>query len=172
MGNLLGSPFRPYVNGEIVTRQTIQGIKDSRSLDVISYLSNRNAWIKLASAVYIDEARLDILKQSSFKGNSLLDRVGTGYDLALNNVLQGGLQSKGNINEGANFDESNRALYDKEDDYSQKFRNDVINNTLFYQDNPLYLHISLPLVLRLLMVSIEVASAALLNAHHELVIVA
>ena len=135
MGNLLGSPFRKYVNKEVTTRQKIHGLKSSRSLDVISYLSNRTAWVKLASAVYLDKSRIDILKSTN-KENSLLEGVGTGFDLAIKNVLQGGFLSKGTPSLDANFDESNKALYDKSNDYSEKFRKDVENSILFTQNNP------------------------------------
>ena len=67
-GNLIGEPFEDYVNNQIKRRQKIQG-ESNRSLDEIQYLSNRNAWIKLASGVSIEEERLNLLKKN---GNSHL----------------------------------------------------------------------------------------------------
>ena len=97
MGNLLGSPFRKYVNETVTTRQQVSGKKENRSLELISALNSRNAWIKLASSVYVEETRLNILKKN-LGNNDLLNNINIGYDLALNNVLQGGLVSKGKLN--------------------------------------------------------------------------
>ena len=114
--NLLGSPFRKYVNETVKTRQKVSGQKYNRSPEVISYLNSRNAWVKLASAVYLEQNRLDLLKKVSFE-NTLLDGVNIGYDLAIRNVLQGGLVSKGSIdpteilNIDESFNESNKEKY-------------------------------------------------------------
>ena len=52
--NILGEPFRPYVNTEIRSRQRVHG-KLNRTIDDIKYLNSRNAWIKLASVVFVEE---------------------------------------------------------------------------------------------------------------------
>jgi hypothetical protein len=92
MGNLLGEPFREYVNSQIKIRQEVHGYgaPDStiRNNVVISYLNSRNAWVKLASAVSLEENRLNLLKKSN---NPMLMGVGTGYDLAQKNVLFNGV---------------------------------------------------------------------------------
>lgn len=96
MGNLLGEPFRPYVNSQIKIRQEVQGSgtnNTNRTLDEIAYLNSRNAWVKFASAVYIDEKRLQLLKNSS-KGslvNPMVENALEGFDLAIRNVLYNGL---------------------------------------------------------------------------------
>lgn len=88
-GNLLGEPFRDYVNGQIKIRQQVHGRKN-RSIQDIQYLNSRNAWIKLASGVSIEQKRLDLLE-----GNPLLNGVHKGQDLAINNVLFNGLTRMG-----------------------------------------------------------------------------
>lgn len=60
-GNLLGEPFDPYVLNEIKNRQNIHGsgLNSNRTSEELLYLNNRNAWIKLASSVSVeDEKRL------------------------------------------------------------------------------------------------------------------
>ena len=79
-GNLIGEPFRSYVNEQIKARQEIHG-KTNRTTKEIQYLNSRNAWIKLASAVFVEQKRLDLLE-----GNPLLNGIHKGQDLAINNV--------------------------------------------------------------------------------------
>lgn len=104
MGNLLGSPFRKYVNNQIKKRQEISGKTEDRSLEEISYLNSRNAWVKFASSVYVEPKRLEFLNKHSPTGNDLLNGIIPGYDLAIKNVLQGGLVSKGTIDPSLNTD--------------------------------------------------------------------
>jgi hypothetical protein len=68
-GNLIGEPFKDYVNNQIKLRQEKQG-KFSRSLEEIQYLSNKNAWIKLASGVSIEDTTFELLSKN---GNPLVD---------------------------------------------------------------------------------------------------
>jgi hypothetical protein len=96
MGNLLGEPFRPYVNSQIKIRQQVHGSGTNninRTLDEIAYLNSRNAWVKFASAVYIDEKRLQLLKNSSKDSlvNPMVENALEGFDLAIKNVLYNGL---------------------------------------------------------------------------------
>jgi hypothetical protein len=89
VGNLIGEPFEDYVNGQINRRQKIHG-KSNRTLDEIQYLSNKNAWVKLASGVSIEKERLQLLKKN---GNSLITdaNITTGQDLAQTYTLFNGL---------------------------------------------------------------------------------
>ena len=98
MGNLLGSPLKPYVNTQVKLRQEIQGrgVSQTRTDIALSYLNSRNAWVKLASAVYIEEDRLELLKKFD---NPMMIGIGEGYDLAQKNVLFNGLTDFKN-NEG------------------------------------------------------------------------
>ena len=91
MGNLLGQPFEDYVNGQISARQKVHG-KKNRSTKDIQYLNSRNAWIKLASGVSIEQKRLDLLKAN---GNDLINNIHQGQDLAIKNVLFNGLVQVG-----------------------------------------------------------------------------
>ena len=101
MGNLLGEPFKDYVNDQIRARQTVHG-KTSRTTEEISYLNSKNAWIKLASGTYMEQGRLDLLNKN---GNPMLDGVTPGSDLAIKNVLFNGLTSF----KGKNHNRSQRA---------------------------------------------------------------
>ena len=58
-GNLLGEPVLDFVKSEVENRQKLfgKGITDgqNRSINELSYINNRNAWIKLASSVFIND---------------------------------------------------------------------------------------------------------------------
>ena len=85
MGNILGEPFKKYVQEQIIQRQEIHG-KINRSEDDITYLNSKNAWVKLGSGVSIDEKRMKMLE-----GNPMAQDVPLGSTLAQNNVLFNGL---------------------------------------------------------------------------------
>ena len=103
-GNLLGGAFSDYVNDQIKARQKLHGKKYNRSNQEIQYLSSRNAWIKLASGVSLDQSRLDLLSS-----NPLISSVIPGQDLAIKNVLFNGLTSFGGIND-RKIDEFNKSF--------------------------------------------------------------
>ena len=88
MGNILGEPFKEYVNKQINKRQEIHGKKLERTIDEIQYLNSRNAWVKLASGVSIDQSRLDYLNKTN---NPLLTDITTGKKLSRSYVLFNGL---------------------------------------------------------------------------------
>jgi hypothetical protein len=96
-GNLLGQPFNDYVRDQIKTRQKIHGKKSERTLEEIQYLNSRNAWIKLASGVSLEQGRLDLLK---INGNPMLNGVTKGNDLAQKNILFNGITSIKHNEEG------------------------------------------------------------------------
>lgn len=75
MGNVIGEPFESYVHDQINARQRIQGKSIDRSLEEISYLNSRNAWIKLASGVQIDKRRYDLLQKANPLGNDLINSL-------------------------------------------------------------------------------------------------
>ena len=92
MANIIGEPFKDYVDGQIKKRQEIHG-KTNRSIKEISYLNSTNAWVKLASGVTLTQERIDLLKKSY--GNSIANNVNPGKELAMQNVLFNGLTSMG-----------------------------------------------------------------------------
>ena len=58
MSNIIGEPIEEFVSKQIDHRQKIYGSgynsnSIDRSPEVLNYLNNRNAWIKLASGVSI-----------------------------------------------------------------------------------------------------------------------
>jgi hypothetical protein len=91
MGNLLGEPFRPYVNSQIKLRQEIHGKKENRSPQDISYLNSKNAFVKLFSGVSLDEKRLKYLRTKNGVTNPLMGTILPGVDLAKKYVLFNGL---------------------------------------------------------------------------------
>ena len=91
MGNLLGEPFKKYVNDQIRIRQKIHGKKNNRITQEIQYLSSKNAWVKLASAVMVNEDRIKLLGS-----NPLVKDIPRGSSLAMSNVLFNGLTKVGN----------------------------------------------------------------------------
>ena len=55
-GNLLGEQFDPRVAQQVNIRQKTHGSgfsDEGRSAEQINYLNNRNAWLKMASSVYV-----------------------------------------------------------------------------------------------------------------------
>ena len=95
MGNILGEPFKEYVDKQIKKRQEIHG-KVNRTTEEISYLNSTNAWIKLASGVSLTQERLDLLKTEY--GNPLVTTTNPGKELAMKNVLFNGVTSMGGTN--------------------------------------------------------------------------
>jgi len=83
MANIIGQNLDPYVINQINNRQNIQGsgVDGYRSEKQISYLNTRNAWVKLASGVSLENPALSNL---GLKG------ISSGMDLAKKHVLFGG----------------------------------------------------------------------------------
>lgn len=113
-GNLLGESFDRYVREQIETRQQVygSGYSSLRTPEQINYLNNRNAWIKMASSVTIEDrnvsnttgedAGLDDLIDGEFTnvGRKRLNKLGfsnpsdfLGTKLAEQSVLFNGLSS-------------------------------------------------------------------------------
>ena len=64
-GNIIGEEFDEFVLNQISQRQNTQGSgfnSSSRSIDNIQYLTNRNAWVKLASSVEISDGKIDLVE--------------------------------------------------------------------------------------------------------------
>ena len=101
-GNILGEPFDQYVYDQIKYRQERHGtgFSSNRTIEDINYLSNRNAWVKLASGVFINPGSYGDLRLKEIGlGDSELGSY-KGINLAKNGVLFNGLNSinsKGNI---------------------------------------------------------------------------
>tara|TARA_R110001583_G_scaffold29871_1_gene103947 strand:+ start:5948 stop:9430 length:3483 start_codon:yes stop_codon:yes gene_type:complete len=93
MGNIVGQSLDPYVGKQVNKRQEVYGggaPGDTRTLDEITYLNSRTAWIKLASGTSMTGERLKLLKKG---GNELVSNQ-EGTALAKNNVLFNGLSRK------------------------------------------------------------------------------
>ena len=65
--NVVGEPFKEYVNGQIKVRQQAHGsgFKSTRSDKDLVYLNSRNAWVKMASSVDVLGQELPSLNQTS-----------------------------------------------------------------------------------------------------------
>lgn len=68
-GNIIGEDLKPFLIDEIKNRQKVHGsgyITD-RTENQISYLSNRNAWIKMGSSVIVEDPT--VLTNEEFRNN-------------------------------------------------------------------------------------------------------
>ena len=92
MGNVIGETFKDYVSRQIKKRQEIHG-KKTRTPEEITYLNSTLAWVKLASSVSLTQKRLDLLSETY--GNSMVNNINPGKELAIKNVLFNGLTSMG-----------------------------------------------------------------------------
>jgi hypothetical protein len=102
IGNIVGEPTERYVNEEIVLRQAAHGsggnVNVSRNPSVLNYLNNRQAWIKLASGISLDNiSRLKDITKGEI-GTSITDTVARNYAgplLAKNFILFNTISSLG-----------------------------------------------------------------------------
>jgi len=97
-GNLLGEQFNPRVSTQIGVRQQTHGsgLDSSRNVEQINYLNNRNAWLKMASSVYVvgDTTNDDIvIKQKTGKkdddGADILKKFNINTDVDGDNEADG-----------------------------------------------------------------------------------
>ena len=86
MGNIVGESFKDYVANQINLRQKVHG-KQNRSLKEISYLNSRTSWVKLASGVFVEQDRLNLIPEISGESKYL------GQNLAKSFVLFNGVQN-------------------------------------------------------------------------------
>lgn len=96
MGNLVGEGFNNYVRRQVNERQKIQGsgVNSLRTPQEISYLNSRNAWLKVASSVLIEDTKLG---RERLKRLGLEKEFSPGTDLAKHFILFNGISSlKGN----------------------------------------------------------------------------
>lgn len=83
MGKIIGEQFREYVVSQINQRQLAHGsgTDGSRTMDQLTYLNSKTAWVKLASGVFVSGSRAET--EGIGFGNS-------GTTLAKKNILFGG----------------------------------------------------------------------------------
>jgi len=100
-GNIIGEPINGTILKQIDDRQSVNGAgynnnSISRSPEVLNLLNNRNAWIKMASGVSIEEeANYQLEEISKQEGNYLtnpeiqnLKGIGLAKNLVLFNTIQ------------------------------------------------------------------------------------
>ena len=118
VGNIVGEPFKKYVNNQIQVRQQVYGsgfdsTGFSREQQYLTYLNSRLSWVKMASSVIvnppltdnnINDPRAVQITTTSNEGLDRLSKLGfnnpeafLGYKLASSAILFNGLQQ-------ANFD--------------------------------------------------------------------
>lgn len=107
-GNLIGEPFKSYVNNQILARQKVHGKSSNRTLDEIAYLNSRNAWIKMASGVKLKKEKYnDVTEDLNLPPLDANDKDNDGGKLAQKFVLFNGLGQEGNrAGIGTNFNEN------------------------------------------------------------------
>ena len=92
-GNIIGEEFENYVFDQINLRQSAQGkgLNSNRNPQTLQYLSNNNAFIKLASSVNIEDG-YGVGRLGKIIGNSDAEKY-KGYNLSKNAILFNGLTS-------------------------------------------------------------------------------
>ena len=119
VGNIVGEPFKKYVNDQIKTRQEVygSGFNNSRTPEQINYLNSKLSWVKMASSVIVNpepnpNAPEQQIIATGQQGVERLKNIGLdinqfkGYNLASHSVLFNGLQQ-------ANSDTANKTTDDK-----------------------------------------------------------
>lgn len=101
-GNIIGEPINEVILEQISNRQTINGAgyndtSISRSPEVLNYLNNRTAWVKMASGISIGDAAVYQLTEISKQEGGYISEVEIqnlkGTSLAKNLVLFNTIQS-------------------------------------------------------------------------------
>ena len=82
--SIIGEEISGYVSNQIQRRQSVQGsgVNSLRSGEQLAYLNSKTAWVKFASAVYVEE---DKLKEIGLNNKNL-----SGMELAKKHILFGG----------------------------------------------------------------------------------
>tara|TARA_B110000046_G_scaffold95569_1_gene103282 strand:- start:1598 stop:5218 length:3621 start_codon:yes stop_codon:yes gene_type:complete len=99
-GNIIGEPISPIIGEQVKLRQQIHGSgynenSISRSPEVLNFLNNKNAWIKLASGVSLDNSQRlkDLAKFETSKYFTESDYASlVGSQLAKNYILFNSMQ--------------------------------------------------------------------------------
>jgi hypothetical protein len=93
MNNVVGQNVERYVNEQINQRQKVHG-KLSRSNSDIQYLNNRNAWVKLASGVFLEDKKENAtggVTGAALKATSPGSKFGKGMEVPMEYVLFNGV---------------------------------------------------------------------------------
>ena len=91
-GNIVGEPFEEFVKKQIDVRQKAQfsGKNSLRTDGDIQYLTNRNAWVKLASSVRIEQGPTLVTQQQSVPSGGTVPSGTTGGLTGAPNVFGSG----------------------------------------------------------------------------------
>ena len=91
-GNIVGEPFEEFVAKQIDVRQKAQfgGKKSFRTDENLQYLTNRNAWVKLASSVRIEQGPTLVAQQQSTSTGNTVPAGSTGGLTGAPNVFGSG----------------------------------------------------------------------------------
>ena len=89
MGNIIGDRFDNFVISQIISRQQMQGagyLSGTRNNNQLQLLTNKNAWLKCASSVFVDPQSIDE-KAANLSGysNIYLGNSDVGAAVGLNN---------------------------------------------------------------------------------------
>jgi len=100
---VVGEPFKPYVNSQIIARQKIygSGFTQNRTPQEMKYLNSNTSWVKLASSVSISNLFDDSDGSKRLKKMGLTPNSNGGKNLAESAVLFNGLTPlNGNMRSG------------------------------------------------------------------------
>ena len=101
-GNIIGEPINATILEQIDNRQSVSGAgynssSITRSPQVLNFLNNRSAWIKMASGVFLEDGALYQLEEISKQEGGYIseDEIQNlkGTSLAKNTVLFNTIQS-------------------------------------------------------------------------------
>ena len=110
MGKIIGEQFRSYVSNQINTRQKAHGSGvdgNIRTVDQLSYLNSKTAWVKLASGVSITGERA---------GTEEIGEGNSGTTLAKRNVLFGGtsdMYGSTSLTQRGTYEDSPENIYNR-----------------------------------------------------------
>ena len=95
-GNLIGEQFDPKVSAQIYARQNIHGsgFAGPRSPEAINLLNNKNAWLKMASSVYVvgDKTNEELIltqKSKTKDGKEVINRITVDTDVDEDGIADG-----------------------------------------------------------------------------------
>jgi len=69
--NIIGESFKPYVEGQIKTRQSKLSLVSNRDPDLLKYINNKTSWVRLSSGVNVTADKARELGVSTLSGNAL-----------------------------------------------------------------------------------------------------
>ena len=112
--SIIGESFKPYVSGQINTRQSKLGSILTRDPDLLKYISNKTSWVRLSSGVNLSVEKAQQLGVGAWNGNLLAKksvlfsaRKYENYSLSQGDVANSKNDWTGSFTKGLWYDNSN-----------------------------------------------------------------